>query len=321
MPGNVEGGLLSIRLIEARGLPAASGHSTASPNDVTSGSQGAEAGEGGAVRSKSESAGALARRENAALPYVVLTFDVNEVLVDAIGGTCTSPSYMFLTTFDISRPAPLVLSAYLRTASDPTSGGTTHRRAQSISTNDLFLASVVAEVRQDFVPLRVTDRWYPYVTPFPSSSVFIVPSRPFLLPIDKPLRPLRASNGAGEFRIQVAFRPAKVRRRRALACAWPSRRFSPGYNPADTPSTSDVQPEPLTIDSFELLKVIGRGSFGKATRRWICDRCITEVDAEFLEEPALDSFVEDSQLSESAQALFEGFSYAAPVGPLGESVR
>ncbi|GAA5915345.1 hypothetical protein JCM5296_000050 [Sporobolomyces johnsonii] len=130
-----------------------------------------------------------------------MTFDKNEVVVDAIGGSLTSPSYTFLTTFDISRPAPLVLSAYLRTSSDPKSGGTTHRRAQSISTNDLFLASVVAEVEQDFVPLRVSDRWYP------------------------------ASNGAGEFRIQVAFRPAK--------------------------------PEPLTIDSFELLKVIGKGSFGK----------------------------------------------------------
>ncbi|GAA5873705.1 hypothetical protein JCM1840_003008 [Sporobolomyces johnsonii] len=202
MPGNhVEGGLLSIRLIEARGLWAASGQSIVSTNGETSGSQGAESGGGGGARSKRESAGAIARRENAALPYVVMTFDKNEVVVDAIGGSLTAPFYTFLTTFDISRPAPLVLSAYLRTSSDPKSGGTTHRRAQSISTNDLFLASVVAEVEQDFVPLRVSDRWY------------------------------QASNGAGEFRIQVAFRPAK--------------------------------PEPLTIDSFELLKVIGKGSFGK----------------------------------------------------------
>lgn len=45
----------------------------------------------------------------------------------------------------------------------------------------------------------------------------------------------------------------------------------------------------------------------------------SNVDSEFLSEPALDSVVEDSHLSESTQDAFRGFTYEAPSGL--ESVR
>ncbi|KAF8754575.1 Protein kinase C terminal domain [Rhizoctonia solani] len=125
------------------------------------------------------------------LPYVVVEFDKNEVLVDALGGELANPSWMYKAHFDVSRQSNLSLSAYLRTA--PSSG------SDNDMGNDILLG------RLDVTPMlegvQSVDSWF------------------------------RATTGTGEFHMQVQFRPSKN--------------------------------EPLTIESFDLLKVIGKGSFGK----------------------------------------------------------
>lgn len=46
-----------------------------------------------------------------------------------------------------------------------------------------------------------------------------------------------------------------------------------------------------------------------------------EFDTEFTSEAPMDSVVEDSHLSASVQANFQGFTYVQPAGMMGESVR
>lgn len=126
------------------------------------------------------------------LPYIVLEFDKNEILVDALGGELDSPVWHYKARFDVSRASEISLSAYLRTA--PSVPG----QERADMGNDLFLAGVKFSPSYD----AMTEQWYP------------------------------ATAGAGAFQIQVAYQPAQ-------------------------------QNEPLTIESFELLRVIGKGSFGK----------------------------------------------------------
>ena len=64
----------------------------------------------------------LQRRQLWWLPYVVLEFDKNEVLVDALGGDLSSPVWMYSATFDVSRISDIAVTAYLR-QSQPTRSG------------------------------------------------------------------------------------------------------------------------------------------------------------------------------------------------------
>lgn len=58
----------------------------------------------------------LQRKQVWWLPYVVLEFDKNEVLVDALGGDLGSPVWMYSATFDVSRISEISVTTYLRTA-------------------------------------------------------------------------------------------------------------------------------------------------------------------------------------------------------------
>ncbi|ORY73876.1 putative Serine/threonine-protein kinase gad8 [Leucosporidium creatinivorum] len=192
---SVEGGLLSIRLIEARSLILPEGVELAANVKSRPSSMGGP-GMGSAQR-KRES---VQRSECSHLPYVILTFDRNEVVIDPLGGSLTNPSYLFQTAFDVSRRSEIGISAYLRNASiKPYSASGGHQRKDSQSGRDVFLGSAV--LHPVFDPRKQSDMWYP------------------------------ASNGSGEFRLQIAFQPSRH--------------------------------EALTIDAFELLKVVGKGSFGK----------------------------------------------------------
>lgn len=57
----------------------------------------------------------LQRKQLWWLPYVVLEFDKNEVLVDALGGDLSGPVWMYSATFDVSRISDIGVTAYLRT--------------------------------------------------------------------------------------------------------------------------------------------------------------------------------------------------------------
>ncbi|BGP18339.1 Serine/threonine-protein kinase [Rhodosporidiobolus nylandii] len=157
----------------------------------------------GAGGAAPQAGGMLTRARLAALPYVILTFDQNEVVVDAVGGTPTNPLYAFSTTFDASSNpslSPILLSAYLRApGSSPSDASAAHRRAQSISAEDAPVAA--AQAGGKWEDGKLSDVW--------------VPAQP----------------GTGEFRLQISFHLAKNKS--------------------------------LTVDDFELLKVIGKGSFGK----------------------------------------------------------
>ncbi|KAK1921600.1 kinase-like domain-containing protein [Papiliotrema laurentii] len=139
----------------------------------------------------------LQRKQLWWLPYVVLEFDKNEVLVDALGGDLSSPVWMYSATFDVSRISDIAVTTYLRTA-PPGGGGGAGGEGKDMGNSDLCLGGI--RFTPDLESARLMDEWVP------------------------------VQGGSGAINIQVSFKPAQA---------------------------------PLTIDSFELLKVIGKGSFGK----------------------------------------------------------
>ncbi|KAH9811519.1 kinase-like domain-containing protein [Melampsora americana] len=192
------GGTLTIRIIEAKGLSVPPGITI--PEEIQRAiNQNPQVGSltvgsltnGTAKRSNRDS---VQRKQSWWLPYLVLGFDKNEVLVEALGGTIDCPVWMYKADFDVSRTSEITLSSYLRTSPNLSQ--------KSEMGDDLFLGGL------SFLPSfdqSVSDRWY------------------------------SATSGSGgsssQFHLQVAFKPS--------------------------------QNIPLTIDSFELLQVIGKGSFGK----------------------------------------------------------
>jgi len=188
-------GTLVIRIVEATGLKLPEG--TQLPERIqralesdaaNSGSVSSSAGPG--LNNKASHRVSVHRKQKWWLPYCILTYDKNEILVDAVGGGLENPGWMYRADFDVSRASDVTVSAYLRTAPG-------HDR-QDMG-NDLLIGSVTFS--PNIQAKGVTDAWYP------------------------------ASSGEGKFHVQVMYKA----------------------------SAND----PLTIDSFELLKVIGKGSFGK----------------------------------------------------------
>ncbi|KZW01511.1 Pkinase-domain-containing protein [Exidia glandulosa HHB12029] len=130
------------------------------------------------------------------LPYAVLEFDVNQVLIDAMGGQLSDPVYMYQAQFDVSRTSEISLQLYLRAGETSASSG-----QYDMGLNDQFIGGI------KFVPAldghQHEDLWYD----------------------------LTGGTVAGQIQIGFHYEPENNRN--------------------------------LTIDSFELLTVIGKGSFGK----------------------------------------------------------
>ncbi|CDS13492.1 hypothetical protein LRAMOSA05668 [Lichtheimia ramosa] len=171
-------GVLLIRVCDAQGLTLPEGidRNTATPARSTA----------------SNNRDSLTRKQNWWLPYVVLEFDRNELLVDALGGDATNPIYQYRAHFDVSRSSEMSISIYMRQS---TQEGTPAR-----GTNDCFLGFV--KVRPNFESNKVEDQF------------------------------LEITGGTGVIHVQLCYKPAQ-------------------------------QSQRIAIDSFELLKVIGQGSFGK----------------------------------------------------------
>ncbi|KAG1446161.1 hypothetical protein G6F56_009663 [Rhizopus delemar] len=171
-------GVLLIRVCEARGITP--------PPNVTLPSVPPQP-----VQNRNRDS--FSRKQNWWLPYVVLEFDKNEVLIDSLGGDTANPIYQYRAHFDVSRSSEVSISIYMR---HPPSPGD----KQTSTTNDFFLGAV--KIQPNFDTTRIEDQV------------------------------LNIVGGTGVMHIQLCYRPQQ-------------------------------KSVPITFDAFELLRVIGRGSFGK----------------------------------------------------------
>ncbi|KAJ6559122.1 kinase-like domain-containing protein [Mycena vulgaris] len=128
------------------------------------------------------------------LPYLVMEYEVNQVLITPLGGELDKPIFMYQAHFDVSRNSEISIQCYLR-ADEPKRGGD---GADDLG-NDIFLGGL--KFIPNFDDGGTQDQWYDL------------------------------AGGAGKIQIGVAYQP-----------------------------TNDLS---LTIDDFELITVIGKGSFGK----------------------------------------------------------
>ncbi|PSR70509.1 hypothetical protein PHLCEN_2v13660 [Hermanssonia centrifuga] len=207
-PGNPNGkpmtrsGLLTIRVLWAEGLSVPGGAvppavqaalssqqakvaASVSPSSVTQ----------QRLASKRSNRDSVQRTQCWWLPYLVMEFEVNQVLITPLGGDLTKPLYMYETTFDVSRHSEMSIQCYLRTE-EPTRGG--DGIADDMG-NDTFMGGV--RFTPDFENTSTQDQWFDL------------------------------AGSTGKIHIGVTFKP------------------SSGAS--------------LTIDDFELITVIGKGSFGK----------------------------------------------------------
>lgn len=174
-------GMLTIRIFSGRGLAIPPGAHL--PEGIVRALE-------TAPRSSAGNRESLQRKRFWWLPYVVLEFDKNEILIDALGGDLSNPTWNYRAQFDVSRTSNISVSSYLRTAAV---------QGRDDMGNDMLMARV------DLTPMldghHASDQWY------------------------------AATAGAGSFHLKIDFKPSRN--------------------------------DPLTIEVFDLLKVIGKGSFGK----------------------------------------------------------
>ncbi|KAL9709471.1 Serine/threonine-protein kinase [Leucoagaricus gongylophorus] len=174
-------GMLTIRIFSGRGLAIPPGAHL--PEGIVRALE-------TVPRSSAGNRESLQRKRFWWLPYVVLEFDKNEILIDALGGDLSNPTWNYRAQFDVSRTSNISVSSYLRTAAV---------QGQDDMGNDMLMARV------DLTPMldghHASDQWY------------------------------AATAGAGSFHLKIDFKPSRN--------------------------------DPLTIEVFDLLKVIGKGSFGK----------------------------------------------------------
>jgi len=212
-PGNPDGkeekrtfrsGLLTIRVMGAEGLSMPS--SVAVPAAVQAALNSQQAKVAASVSPSSVNQQRLANKSRGSrdsvqrtqcwwLPYLVMEYEVNQVLITPLGGELDKPLYMYQAHFDVSRNSEISLQCYLR-AEEPNCGG--DGLADDLG-NDIFLGGL--KFVPNFDGMGNQDQWYDFV------------------------------GGAGKIQLGVLYQPT--------------------YG------------QSLTIDDFELMTVIGKGSFGK----------------------------------------------------------
>lgn len=208
-PGNPEGkptfrsGVLTIRVLWAEGLSLPSG--TVLPPAVQSALTSQQAKVAASVSPSSVTRQRLEKSKGSRdsiqrtqcwwLPYLVIEYEVNQVLITPLGGDVEKPLYMYQAHFDVSRNSEISIQCYLR-ADKPERGG--DGLADDLG-NDIFLGGI--KFVPNFDELDSEDKWYEIV------------------------------GGSGKIQLGLAYHPSLG--------------------------------QSLTIDDFELITVIGKGSFGK----------------------------------------------------------
>ncbi|KAH7928452.1 Pkinase-domain-containing protein [Leucogyrophana mollusca] len=199
-------GLLTIRVLWAEDLALPAG--TAVPPAVQSALTTSQAKVAASVSPSSVTQRRLAKKHGAKdsiqrtqcwwLPYLVMEFEVNQVLITPLGGDVEKPLYMYQAQFDVSRNSEISIQCYLRTE-QPKVGS--DGLADDMG-NDIFMGGIKFTPDFDNVGTVGQDQWYDL------------------------------TGGKGKIQMGVAYQPS-----------------IPGQS--------------LTIDDFELITVIGKGSFGK----------------------------------------------------------
>ncbi|KAI0061398.1 AGC/Akt protein kinase [Artomyces pyxidatus] len=196
-------GILTIRVLWAEGLAVPAG--TAVPSVVQSALASQQAKVAASMSPSSVTQSRLAaagrtKRDSVQrtqcwwLPYLVMEFEVNQILITPLGGELEKPLYMYQAHFDVSRNSEISIQSYLR--KDEPKRGTDGADDMG---NDLFMGGI--KFTPNFDNMATQDQWYD------------------------------VNGGSGKILIGVAFQP------------------SSGHA--------------LSIDDFELITVIGKGSFGK----------------------------------------------------------
>ncbi|KAG0700106.1 kinase-like domain-containing protein [Suillus ampliporus] len=198
-------GLLSIRVLWAEGLALPVG--TTVPSAVQAALSTQQAKVAASVSPSSVTQRRLAKRHGAKdsvqrtqcwwLPYLVMEFEVNQVLITPLGGDLEKPLYMYQAQFDVSRNSEISIQCYLRTE-QPKVGS--DGLADDMG-NDVFMGGIKFTPDFDNIGSVGQDQWHD------------------------------VTGGKGKIQIGVAYQPSSG--------------------------------QSLTIDEFELITVIGKGSFGK----------------------------------------------------------
>ncbi|KAH7911722.1 kinase-like domain-containing protein [Hygrophoropsis aurantiaca] len=199
-------GLLTIRVLWAEDLALPAG--TVVPPAVQSVLTTSQAKVAASVSPSSVTQRRLAKKHGAKdsiqrtqcwwLPYLVMEFEVNQVLITPLGGELGKPLYMYQAQFDVSRNSEISIQCYLRTE-QPKVGS--DGLADDMG-NDIFMGGVKFTPDFDNVGSIGQDAWY------------------------------ELTGGKGKIQMGVAYQP-------------------------------NLPGQSLTIDDFELITVIGKGSFGK----------------------------------------------------------
>ncbi|CAG8707650.1 5874_t:CDS:10, partial [Racocetra persica] len=136
-------GLLVIRVVEARGLTLPPGIRPPQipPHFVPS-----------APTSTRGNRDSMQRKQCWWLPYVVLEFDKNEVLIDALGGEVQHPIWQYKAHFDVSRESDVSIQIYLRKSTQ------TGQHTNDMG-NDVFLGGVKM-IPSFNEPNKLHEQWY-----------------------------------------------------------------------------------------------------------------------------------------------------------------
>ncbi|KAG8923919.1 hypothetical protein FRC00_005692, partial [Tulasnella sp. 408] len=198
-------GLLTVCVSGARGLSLPSGESVPPLIQHALGTQQAKIASSVTLQSvshghqpaqNSEKRESLQRKQYWWLPYIILEFDKEEILIGSVGGTIQEPVWMFRAHFDVCRVSEITLQVYLHI-------GTKIKQLANdkYGQSDLFMARL--KFVPDFDRRGTVYRWYD------------------------------VSDGSGQVNVAVTFK------------------------------ASTNLKQSLSVDNFDLLKVIGKGYYGR----------------------------------------------------------
>ncbi|KAF8476680.1 AGC/Akt protein kinase [Russula ochroleuca] len=151
-------GILSIRVLWAEGLSVSQGTSVPAVVQAALSSQQAKVAASISPASVSQSRLAVRGKRDSIqrtqcwwLPYIVMEFEVNQILITPLGGELDKPLYMYQAHFDVSRNSEISLQSYLR-KEEPKRG------ADDDMGNDVFLGGI--KFTPDFDNVSTQDQWY-----------------------------------------------------------------------------------------------------------------------------------------------------------------